>query len=347
MRINLIALDRLVKSKDAYMLVYVRRGSTSSMDTNEPAIPPLAEQKLDEIDRDLTAQMEEFTADEQECKRKFFSCRDIKRSVYRVWNSTVDEHPGLLVHRDVLQDWLTAEITAPKKVANGKANGTSTKTSRQTSADDSESDCVEVTSTRSPAKSTSAPRSARNGTPVNHKSFKNENGLAGMQEKPFSKGKQKQVEESSDSDTDLPELPKLSLTLYNNVREKSSEPTDTHTTSESNKIQNGDKSRGSRTPPESRSVPKAATSDVHRRKTVRHLRELRSDMLLCPHANVLPSMAAQMKKVSEAGIAALVASGVEISPELITPDNLCRLCVYEPVQSKIIATEVRICVYRH
>jgi hypothetical protein len=151
------------------MLVYVRQGRENKTAAEDPVVPPLARQKLVEIDNDLTARLNKYTAEEKQCLQDFERIRDQKRSVYQVWDDTVDEEANLLIDREALQAWLTAEIlpmTKPEKTDEVKC--------REGSSSDS-SDCVAVTSIRSPNKTAysqpstgaclSSPTKTTNGIP--------------------------------------------------------------------------------------------------------------------------------------------------------------------------------------
>lgn len=291
------------------MLVYVRRDSLVDVEIDLPAIPVIAQQKLFEIDREYTARMNKFEADLKECERKFCTYRDIKRSVFRVWNETSDTETCPLMDKDALQAWLTAEITPAKKETNGKANGKtngpSAANSKKASADDSESDCVEVTSKRV----------------VNHTPKQSTPKRATSQ----GKGKQKVNDDSMETDEELPDLSKPTPGRRSSFKEaRVVSPAPAVPANGNNENGYSEKRLGEQ--------PDITFKTSTTRKTLRHVRQIQSERLLCTHGNVDPVMASQMKRVSLAGIAALVAADIEISLELITPDNLCRSCIWEPIQ---------------
>lgn len=50
----------MIKSGDAYMLIYIRRDSRAAASTTTPEIPPLARKAVDELDADLQRRIETF-----------------------------------------------------------------------------------------------------------------------------------------------------------------------------------------------------------------------------------------------------------------------------------------------
>lgn len=321
--------NSLIKSKDAYMLVYVRRDITDEMEVDQPEIPSIVQQKLQEIDRELTVRLEEYVADERECHKKFNTKRDEKRAVYHVWNEPSDVEQALLVDKDALQAWLTAELTPDKKDLNGKAKRDSSKVDGKASADDSGSDCVEVTSKRVSQDCPNEERSKVNGhefgagmtlpkedqlparRPISRKQFK----------------PPKTPDNDSGIDEDSPDLP----TVFPNMR--SAESTDHALSGLHESVANGHTQASGSMNGEG-TTHSVSKGDGSRRKEVRQVRKIWSENLLCPHGNVRPSATSQMKRISPAGVALLVAADVEIGPELLTPDNLCRQCVFEPIQGE-------------
>lgn len=309
------------------MLVYVRRGRVANMDEEQPTVPPLAAQKLYEMDCELTAEMKRYQAEEVRCGADFERTRNTKRSVYQVWNAESDEDMSLLIDKDALHSWLTAEILPEKKTANVKSNGTSNKGSKQNSSDDSESDCVEVTSKPAITLTPKRPHSSSNGT-VNDPPQSPTRVVPSLR-----KGKERAVETYMDMDETTPKCSKSSSATKPKSTSKSpvKKVPDATTTASCrvDGVADIDATTLSKT-------AVSVTTETFLPKSLRHVTELDSSNLLCPHNLVRPAMAPQMKRVSQAGIAALIASGVKIAPDLLVPDSLCRQCAFEPVQSKSV-----------
>lgn len=375
-----LSFSTVIDSKDAYMLVYVRRGRDSDMQEDEPVVPQLAQQRLQEKDSEITAQVKKYQEEEIDCRRDFEEIRTAKRSVYRVWHASTDDEPSVLVDRDALQSWLTAEISPAKKSENASSKEVASKTSVQNSSD-SGSDCVLVASKRSPAKT---PQQTSNSKGVNgsatRESELNDRTLVGTSSS-RQKGKEKLVEAAMNLDELSPEVMRKPTTPSFTIKPKSEQ-----LMSSDHKTQTAVDTRSHSLPPSGHRMPGRGCVDISengrvngqdkghgenkghanghivndgmvkaeaiepedksgstsrpdhngsRRATLRHVSVLDSNNLVCPHGGIQPVSIPHMKRVSTVGIAALVGSGVEILPELLVPDSLCRQCVFEPLQSKL------------
>ncbi|GAA5885332.1 hypothetical protein JCM6882_009573 [Rhodosporidiobolus microsporus] len=114
----------LPKSKDAYMLVYIRRDSSpssspspsSSRDTSAaaPVPPPLAQAEVEKIDEKYVKEVEEFKAKSAGIEDEFNKARDQKRSVYRVWQVDDEAEEAFMVDKNSLRAWLLDGLKKPK-----------------------------------------------------------------------------------------------------------------------------------------------------------------------------------------------------------------------------------------
>ncbi|GAA6004527.1 hypothetical protein JCM10207_000918 [Rhodosporidiobolus poonsookiae] len=109
----------LPKSKDAYMLVYIRReaspdASTSSSPSPEPVPPPLAQAAVEELDKKYAKELEEYKVKSDGIVKKFHELREKKRSVYRVWDVQEEDEEAFLVDKAQLKRWVEDGLLKPK-----------------------------------------------------------------------------------------------------------------------------------------------------------------------------------------------------------------------------------------
>lgn len=309
------------------MLVYVRRDASDGLEVDPPAIPSVVQQKLQEIDRELTTRMEEYIAEETECHRKFKIKRDQKREIYRVWNEPSDTEEALLMDKDALSAWLTAELVPEKKQVKKAAKGEASKVNGKADASDSESDTVEVTSVRVSRTSPHESQAHMNGNgTTKHKGLWKESPVSGTRLASEEPAKQKS-EGETDADEDLPDLAKI-FSRSRPLASTNGNPASTDQSAVNGHAVSKD-SLDHQEP-----APPATQSGARRGKGMRQVRQIWSESLICSHGNVKPSAASQMKRISSTGVQLLAAADIDIRPQFVTPDNLCRQCVFEPIQSR-------------
>ncbi|BGP05993.1 hypothetical protein JCM10049v2_001812 [Rhodotorula toruloides] len=111
----------LPKSKDAYMLVYTRRRDASDPPaTAEPAPPPLAQFTVEKLDKAYHDEVEKWLDRSKEVEQSFEKMRDVKRSIYRIWDVVEDDEEAFLVDKHELRRWVEEGIKKPGK-GKGKA----------------------------------------------------------------------------------------------------------------------------------------------------------------------------------------------------------------------------------
>lgn len=114
-----------IKSKDAYMLVYVRRDPAESHSAMEESnggavinIPDAAKQELLRLQDTQLTDMQRYSKDEKRCRADFDRILAGKRSVYGSWQEDGEDEQSLIVDAEKLAAWLTAELDGrpkPKK----------------------------------------------------------------------------------------------------------------------------------------------------------------------------------------------------------------------------------------
>ncbi|GAA5968088.1 hypothetical protein JCM11641_003725 [Rhodosporidiobolus odoratus] len=124
----------LPKSKDAYMLVYIRRetvaseaaassaAASSSANSSpsvgsvaEPAPPPLAQSAVEKLDEEYDKEMEEYKLKADNIEGAFYELRDKKRSVYKVWDVETDDEEAFLIDKSELRRWMSEGLKKPEK----------------------------------------------------------------------------------------------------------------------------------------------------------------------------------------------------------------------------------------
>ncbi|GAA6016907.1 hypothetical protein JCM11491_006909 [Sporobolomyces phaffii] len=111
----------LPKSKDAYMLVYIRRPDISSAKPDEPIPPPLATFEVDKIDAAYQKRIEDWKASTGDAKATFEKLREEKRSVYNNWDVVQDDEEAFLMDKTALKRWVESGLkTPPRAKDNGK-----------------------------------------------------------------------------------------------------------------------------------------------------------------------------------------------------------------------------------
>ncbi|GAA5822992.1 hypothetical protein JCM11251_004450 [Rhodosporidiobolus azoricus] len=114
----------LPKSKDAYMLVYIRRedaSSGASTSSNSPPAssavpipPPLARAEVEKIDEKYRKEVEEFKTKSAGIEDEFGKAREWKRSVYRVWEVEDEDEEASMVDKNSLRAWILDGLKKPK-----------------------------------------------------------------------------------------------------------------------------------------------------------------------------------------------------------------------------------------
>ncbi|BGP13819.1 hypothetical protein JCM10213_006348 [Rhodosporidiobolus nylandii] len=124
----------LPKSKDAYMLVYIRRDpqpaseSFPSASTSKPASPasgplppPLAEDAVERLDEVYKQELAAYKQKAEGIEEAFNALREKKRSVYRIWDVENDDEDAFLVDKSELRRWMNEGLKQPQKKGKGKA----------------------------------------------------------------------------------------------------------------------------------------------------------------------------------------------------------------------------------
>lgn len=107
-----------VSSKNAYMLVYVRRDSTAAHTQDvhmRSDIPAEVQRKMQDYEKARTGALVDFDAREKQCKDEFARALAAKRSVFGRWADCDDEASSFLVDSTELSSWLTRELRSRKK----------------------------------------------------------------------------------------------------------------------------------------------------------------------------------------------------------------------------------------
>ncbi|GAA5905072.1 uncharacterized protein JCM6883_004957 [Sporobolomyces salmoneus] len=103
----------LPKSKDAYMLVYIRRPDPSVPKPAQPNPPPLARFEVERLDRVYQKEVEEWKQTTGNAKEAFRKLREEKKSVYNSWDVVDEEEEAYLLDKTALKRWVESGLKQP------------------------------------------------------------------------------------------------------------------------------------------------------------------------------------------------------------------------------------------
>ncbi|KAK1222681.1 hypothetical protein PQX77_014467 [Marasmius sp. AFHP31] len=102
-----------ISSKDAYMLIYVRK-SPDLKESTKPSPPSHALQVINEMNQAHSTECEEYKQKEETSSKALEVLRSQVMDVYRTWELTSEDEDLLIVNRRCLEAWLSNESgTAP------------------------------------------------------------------------------------------------------------------------------------------------------------------------------------------------------------------------------------------
>ncbi|KAF8623508.1 hypothetical protein AX15_006291 [Amanita polypyramis BW_CC] len=101
---------RVIRSKDAYMLIYARRASrirNLELKSVVPAPPPWALKTIEFLNRDHSQTCDEFSQKKVSLIRHFEKVRADLRSIYRSWNLSTQSEKSIVVGQQALINWVS------------------------------------------------------------------------------------------------------------------------------------------------------------------------------------------------------------------------------------------------
>ncbi|GAA5957689.1 hypothetical protein JCM3765_001482 [Sporobolomyces pararoseus] len=111
----------LPKSKDAYMLVYIRRPDSSAPKPSEPNPPPLARFEVEKLDETYQKSLDDWKLTTGNAKDAFEKLREEKRSVYNSWDVVDEDEAAFLMDKTALKKWVESGLkAAPVSEVNGE-----------------------------------------------------------------------------------------------------------------------------------------------------------------------------------------------------------------------------------
>ncbi|KAF9454646.1 cysteine proteinase [Macrolepiota fuliginosa MF-IS2] len=101
--------SRSISSRDAYMLIYVRRSDQYNTDTSTPVPPQQALEFVHTLNKDYEEECKSFVQKEESIKERFALIRQQVMDVYRRWNATSVSDDCVILGQKWLQKWLTQD----------------------------------------------------------------------------------------------------------------------------------------------------------------------------------------------------------------------------------------------
>lgn len=103
---KLTVLPKAISSKDAYMLVYVRRNDQKVNSSEAPEPPPQALEYVESLNREHNERCKAFEEKQQSIRDQFASIRQQVMGVYETWDARSVDDDSVVLSSKWLQNWL-------------------------------------------------------------------------------------------------------------------------------------------------------------------------------------------------------------------------------------------------